>query len=71
MKPLFSECTVKVTTDQISEINELVKKGTAMAVIGTDTGKYCKCPVCKEVLLREANYCHACGQKVDQDNIAF
>lgn len=70
MKPLFSECTVKVTTDQISEINELVKKGTAMAVISAGE-KYNKCPVCKEVLLREANYCHACGQKVDQDNIAL
>ena len=69
MNLLFSECTVKVTSDELAEINELIRRSKPMAVI--DGSGYYKCPTCKEVLYRNVKYCHNCGQRVDQDNIAL
>ena len=67
MRTLFvKEVSVKMTTDEVAEINELIKKSKPMPVIHKES--YDLCPTCKSVLLDNCKYCRDCGQAVDITN---
>lgn len=72
---LNPKVSVEFSLSNLNRINELIERDTAMAVIekvySTSPDNYYLCPKCEEVLIREVNFCHRCGQRVDQDLIEF
>ena len=72
MKPLFAEATVKLTTDDIVELNELIKRNEPMPVTEVDE-KYslARCGACGTFNGNTNNFCTKCGQPLDQENIAL
>lgn len=72
MKPLFTEVTVKMTTDDIIEINELIKRNKPMPLAEVDE-KYdlVKCGACNSWIGKKCAFCYICGQRIDQDNVAL
>ena len=72
MKTLFAKCTVTLTTDQVAELNEMIKRNEPMAVEAADDNLgLVKCPVCGNWVGDNQNYCGSCGQKLDTENVAF
>lgn len=70
MRTLFSKVTVELTTDEVMEINELIKKATAKGVRKKGDSIYC--PSCDTFLYSSAkNYCTTCGQRIDRDVFTF
>lgn len=70
---LNPKVSVEFKLSDLNRINELIERDTAMAVIekahSTSISNYYLCPKCEEVLVRDSNFCHRCGQRVDQDLI--
>ena len=74
MKPLFNDkVLIEVTTDDITEINELIKRDVALPCREEKdiTGHYkYYCGVCNKFLWNsDANFCGNCGQRIDKDNV--
>ena len=70
MEKIRGALDVELTVDEITSINALIERATAKAVIVTDMGNH-KCPVCKEYVSKDGNFCSCCGQMLDNDNVAF
>lgn len=72
---LNPKVSVEFSLSNLNRINELIERDTAMAVLeraySTSLGNYYLCPKCELMLVSEANFCHRCGQRVDQDLIEF
>ena len=60
----------ELTVEEVTTINALIERDTAMAVIKTDMGNY-KCPACKSYVSSNKVFCTECGQRIDWDNIAL
>ena len=61
---------IKLSVEQINELNELIVRDEALPVIPdkTEPEKWSFCPQCRRLLNHEDNFCRECGQRVDTDN---
>ena len=70
MKPFFAKVTVETTTDELTEINELIKRDTALAVAEVDDAlDMTKCAVCSTWNGKKNKFCWNCGQRQDHENV--
>ena len=70
MKPFFAKVTVETTTDELTEINELIKRDTALAVAEVDE-KYelHRCGNCGKWISEKHTFCYNCGQRQDHETV--
>ncbi len=74
MNTLRGMTDVKLTIEQVNELNELIERATPLAVIADkeEPEKWGFCPKCRCLINRNSdNFCRKCGQKVDTENAEF
>lgn len=62
---------VKLSIEQVNEINELIVRDEALPVLENEVlgDEWHRCPRCKHAIFRKPNFCEQCGQRLDNDNI--
>ena len=70
MKPFFAKVTVETTTDELTELNELIKRDTALAVAEVDDKlDMTRCAACNSWNGKRNKFCYHCGQRQDHENV--
>ena len=69
MNKIKGAMDVRLTLDEVNEINSLIERNTAKAVRADDTLAYC--PNCDKAILDLYIFCPRCGQRLDQENKAL
>lgn len=73
MKDIWGKVTIETNTDEIAYINDLLKRDRAVMAT-KHKGKisdYYKCGACKKYVNEDAIFCQHCGQRIDQEHLAF
>lgn len=72
MKPFYAEVTVKTTTDELIELNELIRRDEPMAVAEVDDKLgLVRCGACRTWNGKPHLFCSNCGQRLDKDTVQF
>ena len=82
MNKLKGTIDVRLSLDEVNEINELIDRNTAKAVKlhryevkmsdGTEISPTELCPTCGEITgYTKGTFCAMCGQRLDRENIAL
>lgn len=71
MNKLKGSMDVKLPLEDVNQINELIERDTAKAVIADDHYNLTYCPICRHVPLSTDVFCSKCGQRLDTENKAL
>lgn len=73
MKNLTATVNLNMTVEKLNELNKIIERDRAKPIRQEEYAAFLMdyCPVCGEALIREANFCHKCGQRVDRETIAL
>lgn len=73
MKNLTATVNLNMTVEKLNELNKIIERDRAKPIRQEAHAAFLMdyCPVCGEGLIREANFCHMCGQRVDRETIAL
>ena len=76
MKKISGVIDVRLSTEEVAELNELIERNTAKPLVlheysVPNISPSHLCPNCGSVLLTAYKFCSDCGQRLDSENIAL
>ena len=71
MNKVKGSMDVRLTLDEVNNINALIERDTAKAVVADEAYNLCYCPICKSIPLTGDTFCRKCGQRLDAENKAL